>query len=114
MSEEQGAFKSPSFSPDEVLQLPEDPGVYKYFNKEKELIYVGKAKNIKKRVASYFTKSLGVNRKTLRMVSEIKTIEFTLVNSEFDALLLENNLIKKFQPSTISCSETIRPTPTSV
>lgn len=98
MSEEQGAFKSPSFSPDEVLQLPEDPGVYKYFNKEKELIYVGKAKNIKKRVASYFTKSLGVNRKTLRMVSEIKTIEFTLVNSEFDALLLENNLIKKFQP----------------
>src|SRR5690606_4403590 len=62
------------------------------------LIYVGKAKNLRKRVASYFIKSSGLNHKTRRMVREIRKIEFTLVNSEFDALLLENNLIKKTQP----------------
>jgi excinuclease ABC subunit C len=78
--------------------LPDQPGVYKYYNSEDELIYVGKAKSLKKRVASYFVKGTGLNHKTRRMVREIKRIEITLVNSEFDALLLENNLIKKTQP----------------
>ncbi|MBD8488327.1 excinuclease ABC subunit C [Echinicola sp. CAU 1574] len=89
---------SPSYSPNEYHKLPDVPGVYKYFNGEDDLIYVGKAKSLKKRVASYFMKSAGLNLKTKRMVKEIRRIEFTMVNSEFDALLLENNLIKKSQP----------------
>jgi len=87
-----------SYSPEEYHQLPDQPGVYKYYNAEGILIYVGKAKSLKKRVASYFIKSTGLNHKTRRMVREIRKIEFTLVNSEFDALLLENNLIKNTQP----------------
>jgi excinuclease ABC subunit C len=87
-----------SFTPDQYNQLPDLPGVYKYYNADNTLIYVGKAKSLKKRVASYFIKSAGLNSKTRRMVREIKKIEFTIVNSEFDALLLENNLIKKTQP----------------
>src|SRR5690606_18150982 len=63
-----------------------------------ELIYVGKAKNIKKRVSSYFNRNSGTNRKTLKLVSEIVRIEYIVSNSEFDALLLENNLIKQNQP----------------
>ena len=84
--------------PGDVLKLPDNPGVYRFFNEEDELIYVGKAKSLKKRVSSYFNKQAGVNRKTRRLVSEIKAIEVTLVNSEFDALLLENSLIKQNQP----------------
>ncbi|MHA7131345.1 excinuclease ABC subunit UvrC [Algoriphagus namhaensis] len=91
-------MQASSYLPDEYLKLPEQPGVYKYFNQEKELIYVGKAKNLRKRVSSYFNKNTGVNLKTRRMVKEIRKIEITLVNSELDALLLENNLIKKSQP----------------
>ncbi len=86
------------YTPEEYSHLPDLPGVYKYYNGEGVLIYVGKAKSLKKRVASYFIKSVGLNHKTRRMVREIRKIEFTLVNSEFDALLLENNLIKKTQP----------------
>ena len=86
------------YTPEEYNLLPDQPGVYKYYNESKELIYVGKAKSLKKRVASYFVKNTGVNHKTRRMVREIRQIEITLVNSEFDALLLENNLIKKTQP----------------
>lgn len=81
-----------------VQRLPESPGVYKFYNDEDVLIYIGKAKNIKKRVTSYFTKSTGVNRKTLKLVSEIIRIDFTVSNTEFDALLLENNFIKQNQP----------------
>ncbi len=81
-----------------VQRLPESPGIYRYYNDTDELIYVGKAKNIKKRVTSYFNKNTGVNRKTLKLVSEIKRIEFTVANTEFDALLLENNFIKQNQP----------------
>lgn len=84
--------------PKDVLKLPDNPGVYRFFNDEDTLIYVGKAKSLKKRVSSYFNKQAGVNRKTRRLVSEIQAIEVTLVNSEFDALLLENNLIKQNQP----------------
>ncbi|MFY0591467.1 excinuclease ABC subunit UvrC [Roseivirga sp.] len=85
-------------SPSEISKLPDSPGVYRYFNDESTLIYVGKAKSLRKRVGSYFNKNQGVNRKTKKLVSEIKAIEVTLVNSEFDALLLENNLIKQNQP----------------
>lgn len=82
---------------DQVNHLPTQPGIYKYYNK-KELIYVGKAKNIKKRVSSYFNKSNQHNRKTIKLVSEISGIDYTIALSEFDALLLENNLIKQNQP----------------
>jgi excinuclease ABC subunit C len=81
-----------------VSRLPESPGVYRFYNSEDELIYVGKAKSIRKRVSSYFNKQSGVNRKTLRLVSEIEKIDFTVSNTEFDALLLENNFIKQNQP----------------
>lgn len=81
-----------------VQRLPDEPGVYKFFDDGNTLIYVGKAKNIRKRVTSYFTKNTGVNRKTLKLVSEIASIDFTVANSEFDALLLENNFIKQNQP----------------
>lgn len=81
-----------------VQHLPEAPGVYRFYDSENELIYVGKAKNIKKRASSYFNKNAGVNRKTLRLVSFIKRIEYTICDSEFDALLLENTLIKQNQP----------------
>ncbi|MEB2784597.1 excinuclease ABC subunit UvrC [Algoriphagus persicinus] len=91
-------MQSSSFLPIDHLTLPDHPGVYKYFNEENELIYVGKAKSLKKRVSSYFNKNTGVNLKTRKMVNEIRRIEITLVDSEFDALLLENNLIKKSQP----------------
>jgi excinuclease ABC subunit C len=78
--------------------LPDTPGVYKFYNQEDVLIYVGKAKNIKKRVSSYFTNNAGLSRKTKKLVSEIRRIDFTIANTEFDALLLENNLIKENQP----------------
>lgn len=81
-----------------ITRLPDLPGVYRFYNAENELIYVGKAKNIKKRVSSYFSKSVGINRKTLRLVSEIRNIEYTVSDSEFDALLMENNFIKQNQP----------------
>lgn len=82
----------------QVQHFPESPGVYQFFNAENTLIYVGKAKNLKKRVASYFTKSSGLSRKTLRLVSEIRRIEYVISGTEFDALLLENTLIKQNQP----------------
>jgi excinuclease ABC subunit C len=81
-----------------IASLPETPGIYKYFDKEGNLIYIGKAKSLKKRVNSYFNKNHYENRKTAVMVSRIEHIEFTLVETEIDALLLENSLIKKFQP----------------
>lgn len=81
-----------------IQRLPDSPGVYRFYSIEDILIYVGKAKSIKKRVSSYFNKIEGVNRKTLRLVSEINKIEYTISGTEFDALLLENNLIKQNQP----------------
>lgn len=79
-------------------RLPNKPGVYKFFDSTNTIIYVGKAKDLKKRVTSYFTKGNLDSRKTHRLVSEIKEMEFVIVSSEFDALLLENNLIKENQP----------------
>lgn len=78
--------------------LPHQPGIYKYFDAAGTLLYVGKAKNLRKRVSSYFTKTLGVSYKTHELVQRIHHIEFTIVNSEQDAFLLENSLIKQFQP----------------
>jgi len=77
--------------------IPTDPGVYKYFDTENNLIYVGKAKNLRKRVTSYFIKTF-TSYKTYELVQRISRIEFTIVNSEQDAFLLENSLIKQFQP----------------
>ena len=77
--------------------IPLEPGIYKYFGVNKELLYVGKAKNLRKRVSSYFNKTLS-NYKTYELVKRIHSIEFTLVNSEQDAFLLENSLIKQYQP----------------
>jgi excinuclease ABC subunit C len=78
--------------------LPDKPGVYKFSNNEGTLIYVGKAKSLRKRVSSYFNKNADGSRKTRKLVSEIARIEYIISNSEFDALLLENNLIKENQP----------------
>ncbi len=78
--------------------LPKISGIYKYFNEEDEIIYVGKAKNLKHRVSSYFLKSNQLNQKTRKLVSEIRRIEYAVVDTETDALLLENNLIKQYQP----------------
>lgn len=77
--------------------LPVQPGIYKYFDAANELLYVGKAKNLRKRVSSYFSKTL-TSYKTHELVQRIHHIEFTIVNSEQDAFLLENTLIKEFQP----------------
>lgn len=81
-----------------VRNLPHAPGVYRFFNAKSEVIYVGKAKDLRKRVSSYFTKSHQKDPKTKRLVGDIHHLEYTVVNSETDALLLENNLIKNFQP----------------
>jgi excinuclease ABC subunit C len=77
--------------------LPAAPGIYKYYNEDGELLYVGKAKNIRKRVSSYFNKNLS-SYKTHELVRRIRRIEFAIVNSEQDAFLLENSLIKQYQP----------------
>lgn len=77
--------------------LPGLPGIYKYYDASSHLLYVGKAKNIRKRVSSYFNKTLS-SYKTYELVKRINRIEFTIVNSEQDAFLLENSLIKQFQP----------------
>ncbi len=77
--------------------IPSQPGIYKYFDAHNEILYVGKAKNLRKRVSSYFSKTF-TNYKTHELVQRIARIEFTIVNSEQDAFLLENTLIKQFQP----------------
>ena len=78
--------------------IPTDPGVYRYRDKDNVVIYVGKAKNIKKRIASYFGEKKHMLHKTKTMVKNAASLEFTIVDSETDALLLENTLIKKLQP----------------
>lgn len=80
-----------------VLNLPEKPGSYQYYDDEGTIIYVGKAKNLKRRVSSYFNKEQQ-SRKTAMLVPKIRNITYTVVNSEEDALLLENSLIKQYKP----------------
>src|ERR1700735_2918416 len=77
--------------------IPNQPGIYKYFDENNKLLYVGKAKSLRKRVASYFSKTF-TTYKTHELVLRIHHIEFTIVNSEQDAFLLENSLIKQYQP----------------
>ena len=77
--------------------IPAQPGIYKYFDSHNELLYVGKAKHLRKRISSYFTKTF-TSYKTHELVKRIARIEFTIVGSEQDAFLLENSLIKQFQP----------------
>ena len=81
----------------QTATLPNKPGVYQYYDKDEKLLYVGKAKNLKKRVSSYFTKQHD-SGKTRVLVKKIVTIKHIVVETETDALLLENNLIKKYQP----------------
>jgi len=78
--------------------LPGKPGIYQYFDEKGTIIYIGKAKNLKKRVASYFNKETFENGKLAVLVRKIADIQFMIVDTELDALLLENNLIKKYQP----------------
>jgi len=80
-----------------IRSLPSYPGIYQYLDKDGKIIYVGKAKNIKKRVANYFTKTHSSGKLRL-LVKKIEHVEFIVTDSEMDALLLENNLIKKHQP----------------
>ena len=77
--------------------IPQEPGIYQYFDGKGALLYVGKAKNLRKRVSSYFF-SHQENQKTIELVEKIKDIQFTIVNSEHDAFILENELIKNYQP----------------
>ena len=81
----------------QLKTLPDQPGVYQYFDKEGKILYIGKAKNLKKRVSSYFTKN-HENGKTRVLVKKIASVKHVVVSTETDALLLENNLIKKYQP----------------
>ena len=81
-----------------LKNIPHKPGVYQYWDANNELIYIGKAKDLRNRVTSYFNKDLNINAKTRVLVSKIRNITFTIVDTEIDAWLLENSMIKKHQP----------------
>ena len=97
MAESNGKLSRREYLRNIVLNLPETPGCYQYFDQAGTIIYVGKAKNLKRRVSSYFNKEHD-NRKTAMLVSKIYDIKYIVVNTEEDALLLENNLIKQWTP----------------
>ncbi len=81
----------------QIKSLPNTPGVYQYYDRADKILYIGKAKNLKRRVSSYFNKN-HENGKTRVLVEKIASIKHIVVETETDALLLENNLIKKYQP----------------
>ncbi|MEJ5052900.1 excinuclease ABC subunit UvrC [Sphingobacterium sp. MYb382] len=83
---------------EELKKIPHKPGVYQYYDKDNELIYIGKAKDLRNRVGSYFINESQLNGKTRVLVRKINRISFTIVDTEIDAWLLENNLIKKYKP----------------
>ena len=87
----------PEHIPEIIKNIPEKIGVYQYYDKKDTLLYVGKAKNLKKRIRSYFTKNLQ-HTKTKALISKVQHIKYMIVTTEMDALLLENNLIKRYQP----------------
>ena len=80
-----------------TVEVPKSPGVYKFINFKKQIIYVGKSKDLSKRVRSYFTKKIQ-NKKILNMIREVTDISFVISDNEHDALLLENSLTKKNKP----------------
>ncbi len=83
---------------EKIKRIPHSPGIYQYYDKKGVIIYVGKAKNLKKRVSSYFNKSQKDSAKTAILVRKVVDIKYLVVETELDALLLENNLIKKYLP----------------
>jgi len=83
---------------DIISNLPDKPGVYQFYDQSANLLYIGKAKNLKKRVTSYFSKVHHENNKLRVLVKKICEVKHIIVDSESDALLLENNLIKKYKP----------------
>ncbi len=83
---------------EKIKLLPHSPGVYRYYDSEGTVIYVGKAKDLRKRVAQYFVDPGRLNTKTRILVSKIADVQYSVVDSESDALLLENNLIKQYKP----------------
>ncbi|MGB1004318.1 MAG: excinuclease ABC subunit UvrC [Salibacteraceae bacterium] len=91
-------METPEHIKEIVKRLPKKPGVYRFYDKDRKILYVGKAKYLKNRVSSYFNKIKYENHKTKLLVRKIDHIEFIVVDSEYDALLLENSLIKKHQP----------------
>ncbi|CAH2560140.1 excinuclease ABC subunit UvrC [Cardinium endosymbiont of Oedothorax gibbosus] len=91
-------METPRYTPSDIQGLPTLPGIYLFYNHKEEVIYVGKAKNIKKRVSDYFAAGKVHNLKTARMITHIASIAYTALHSEYEALLLENNLIKALQP----------------
>ena len=88
---------APTYIASLIKTLPNKSGVYQFYDKKEKLLYVGKAKNLKTRVSSYFTKKQE-HGKTKVLVGKIQDIKYVVVATEMDALLLENNLIKKHQP----------------
>lgn len=91
-------METPEHIKDSLRRLPNNPGVYQYYDKDGSLLYVGKAKDLSKRVSSYFNKNRYENGKTRLLVKKIHDIKYIVVDTELDALLLENSLIKKHQP----------------
>jgi len=83
---------------EKIALLPHSPGVYRYYNSEGTVIYVGKAKDLHKRVAQYFVSPDRLNTKTRLLVAKIADVQYSVVDTEADALLLENNLIKQYKP----------------
>ncbi|MGN1226976.1 MAG: GIY-YIG nuclease family protein, partial [Candidatus Cryptobacteroides sp.] len=83
---------------EKIALFPHSPGVYRYYDASGEVIYVGKAKDLHKRVAQYFVPAERLNTKTRVLVSKIADAQYSVVDSEADALLLENNLIKQYKP----------------
>ena len=81
-----------------LKHIPVDPGVYQFFNSKKDIIYIGKAKNLRKRVRSYFRSTKGMSAKNITMVKHISNLEWIVVRSEVEALLTEANLIKTHKP----------------
>ena len=96
--EKRAQFKTDKLTFNRNSELPESPGVYKFFNSKNEILYIGKAKNIKKRVKSYLIKTKGDGKRISRLKSSIKFVETIITKSESDALILEQGLISKIRP----------------